>query len=402
MKTFVLFSFCILSFCLCQAQNKQYTIKGHIDGKCEGMNVILQTVANYPPDTVNTAVIRNNSFEMKGQLPAPGKYRWIIDKTPKGEESDGDNWLSGFFYLENSDITFTGDITTLPIYYWDPESQSKRPMIIQGSVTEDLFQSYKKSLAELDKESRRLNNEYMKKYHQPAINGVFNTAEGVRLVRQISDVGAKKDKITLDFIHMHPASIVAYDLMIQYLGQNSKLTAAQIDELTELLGKAWGDCPEITELRTKAGIARKIAIGELYQDIELINTEGKAVKLSQYIPKGKYVMLEFWASWCSPCRGEIPHLKHVYKEYKDKGFDIVSVSIDEKNKDWQKALGEEKMSWSQLDDPKAKEGPSRNVYNVMGVPHCILLDQEGRIYKTGMRGAYLDAELEDLCGKTGK
>ena len=108
-------------------------------------------------------------------------------------------------------------------------------------------------------------------------------------------------------------------------------------------------------------------------------------------------MLEFWASWCGPCRGEIPHLKHVWKEYKDKGFDIVSISVDEENKDWQKALREEKMDWPQLNDPKGVQGPAQQVYNITGVPACILLDKEGRIYKTDTRGAYLDAELENLC-----
>ena len=97
-----------------------------------------------------------------------------------------------------------------------------------------------------------------------------------------------------------------------------------------------------------------------------------------------------------PCRGEIPHLKHVYQNYKDKGFEIISVSIDQKNKDWQKAMKEEKMPWIQLNDPQGENGPAIQVYNVTGVPHCILLDKEGKIFKTNMRGAYLDAALEQL------
>ena len=395
MKTFILLSFCLLSLCLCQAQNKQYTIKGHIDGKCEGMKVLLQT--SHSRETVNTAVIRNNSFEMQGQVPAPGMYNWIIDKTPAGKESDGDNWLGGTFYLENSDITFTGNIATLPIYYWDPEGYKKTPMVIRGSATEDLNQEYKNSIAKQRKEYAQLDNEYLEKYHIPSDQGIFNTAEGIRLARQISALSSEIDEITLRFIRQHPESIVSYDLATYFLDGDSKLTVAQIDELVQALGKTRGDSPQMKEFEAKAAKSVKSAIGEPYKDIELLNTEWKPVKLSQFIPKGKYVMLEFWASWCGPCRGEIPHLKHVYKEYKDKGFEIVSVSIDEKNKDWQKALQEEKMSWTQLDDPEGtKQGPAQQIYNVTGVPYCILLDKEGRIYKTGMRGAFLDAELERL------
>ena len=97
-------------------------------------------------------------------------------------------------------------------------------------------------------------------------------------------------------------------------------------------------------------------------------------------------MLEFWASWCGPCRGEIPHLRHVYQDYKDKGFEIISISIDEKKTDWDKAMKEEKMVWKQLCDPNGFKGPVAQKYNITGVPTCILLDKEGRIFKTEMRG----------------
>ena len=139
-----------------------------------------------------------------------------------------------------------------------------------------------------------------------------------------------------------------------------------------------------------------MAVGTKYSDIELVNPDGKKVKLSEYVPEGKYVMLEFWASWCGPCRGEIPHLREVYKEYKDKGFEIVSISIDRKDQDWKKAMKEENMVWTQLNDPGEFEGPVTQVYNIMGVPTCILLDKEGHIFKTDMRGAQLDAVLEEI------
>ena len=174
------------------------------------------------------------------------------------------------------------------------------------------------------------------------------------------------------------------------------LTSGQIEDLQNTLSGVWGNCPRMTEFKEKAEMAKKIAIGAPFQDIELTDPEGKKVKLSECLPTGKYVMLEFWASWCGPCRGEIPHLKHVYQNYKDKGFEIISVSIDQKNKDWQKAMKEEKMPWIQLNDPQGENGPAIQVYNVTGVPHCILLDKEGKIFKTNMRGAYLDAALEQL------
>ena len=175
-----------------------------------------------------------------------------------------------------------------------------------------------------------------------------------------------------------------------------RITPEQIDELEVLVDQAWPNTTKASEFKAMAEKGKRVAVGTKYSDIELVNPDGKKVKLSEYVPEGKYVMLEFWASWCGPCRGEIPHLREVYKEYKDKGFEIVSISIDRKDQDWKKAMKEENMVWTQLNDPGEFEGPVTQVYNIMGVPTCILLDKEGHIFKTDMRGAQLDAVLEEI------
>ena len=121
------------------------------------------------------------------------------------------------------------------------------------------------------------------------------------------------------------------------------------------------------------------------------------MKLSSYIPEGKIAMLEFWASWCGPCRAEIPHLKHIHKKYPE--FDIISVSVDDNDQEWKKAVKEEKMDWTQLRDVSMMNGNAMNLYGVMGVPCCIILDEQGRFFKTDMRGPYLDAFLRDYYGR---
>lgn len=109
-------------------------------------------------------------------------------------------------------------------------------------------------------------------------------------------------------------------------------------------------------------------------------------------------MLEFWASWCGPCRGEIPHLKHVNKILGDK-FNMISISIDAKDSDWKRALTEEQMPWAQLVDNGGFKGPVSEVYKVMGVPHCIILDKQGKMIYAGLRGAQLDLVLSRLYGE---
>ena len=393
MKNLLTVLFLVLAIQYCQAQNKSFHITGSIQGPCEGM--VFKLLDNsYPPQTIATTVIKDHCFELTGEIPAPGFYRWIIDTTPVGKKSSEANWLAGNFYLENSDITFQGDIHTLPTYYWNPERKGK--MIIQGSETEDLYQSFKTSIQELSKARNQADGEYLEQYHRPTLDNIFNTEEGIRLARRISELDRQIIQATIRFIKQNPASVVALDQAGYFLLGEIDLTSGQIEDLQNTLSGVWGNCPRMTEFKEKAEMAKKIAIGAPFQDIELTDPEGKKVKLSECLPTGKYVMLEFWASWCGPCRGEIPHLKHVYQNYKDKGFEIISVSIDQKNKDWQKAMKEEKMPWIQLNDPQGENGPAIQVYNVTGVPHCILLDKEGKIFKTNMRGAYLDAALEQL------
>lgn len=200
-------------------------------------------------------------------------------------------------------------------------------MIIQGSETEDLYQSFKTSIQELSKARNQADGEYLEQYHRPALDNIFNTEEGIRLARRISELDRQIIQATIRFIKQNPASVVALDQAGYFLLGEIDLTSGQIEDLQNTLSGVWGNCPRMTEFKEKAEMAKKIAIGAPFQDIELTDPEGKKVKLSECLPTGKYVMLEFWASWCGPCRGEIPHLKHVYQNYKDKGFEIISVSI---------------------------------------------------------------------------
>ena len=394
MKKLLIALLCGTGIIACQPKFDGYVINGNIDGNSNGMKVFLQKAYANPPVMLDSSVIQNGKFQLKGKIDQPGMYKLIIDKSGLG---NGVDMLASNFYLENSEISYSGHVDSLRTYYWSDETFRKDPMI-KGSATQDLYIQYKQATAELSKKYSETHEKYLEVYHRPAIDGIFNTEEGITLAREMDKLGKELEVARWNFIEQHPNTVVAYDLASQFLeGMYVNLTAPQIDQLTDIITKAWANNPQMAEaFKTKAEKAKPMALGSKYQDIELMNPDGKMVKLSEYVPEGKYVMLEFWASWCGPCRGEIPHLRHVYKDYKDKGFEIISISIDEKKADWDKAMKEEGMVWKQLCDPKGFEGPVAQIYNITGVPTCIVLDKEGRIFKTEMRGASLDAVLEEL------
>lgn len=384
----------LLILASCQDKQEGFLLKGSIGGNAEGMKVLLADAYAYPFVILDSTVIQNGKFLLKGRIDSPGLYQLIIDRSGEGQE---ETMLASKFYLENSNISYTGHIDSLPTYYWNKERMTREP-VITGSKEQDLYIQYQQENQALNQEFSQIYNQYLNVYHLPALEGKFHTQEGIALAKQITKLEDAKRDAQWAFIEKHPQSTVGYDLACQFLeGMYVNLTAAQIDRLAGLISTNWQSYPEkVAAFSAKAEKAKALALGSKYQDIELTNLKGEKVKLSSYIPSGKYVMLEFWASWCGPCRGEIPHLRHVYQQYKDKGFEIVSISLDSEQKDWLKAVQEEKMAWTQLCDPLMFNGPVTQTYNITGVPTCILLDKEGRIFKTDMRGAALDAVLQEL------
>lgn len=136
--------------------------------------------------------------------------------------------------------------------------------------------------------------------------------------------------------------------------------------------------------------------GELAPDIKLQNPNGKEMSLSSL--KGKIVLIDFWASWCGPCRRENPNVVRAYDKYKDKGFTIFSVSLDEDKIKWTQAIQKDQLKWdSHVSDLKGWQSSAARLYNVKGIPATFLVGKDGKIVATNLRGESLEAKLEELC-----
>ncbi len=383
----------------CQTKEPGFIINGTLNGEAEGGKVYIEKreSSKDKSNLSDTATIIGGKFQLKGMVNEPKMCELIIDLNKPGEEPDMVNKkFSIRFYLENSEITFDGDIDTLPGFYWS-ERRTVAPTIT-GSATQDLYQSFLADLKEVSDTLRKLDHRYIYEYNIPTIDGEDKTAVGIEIVKSEKSWLKKKREKTLEFIQTYPSSIVALDQVRQFVeGLSVNATVAQIDEMMDWLKPSWEGKTAFESLKLSMEKAKKIAIGEKYLDENFVNAEGDTVKLSSLIKTDRYTMLEFWASWCGPCRGEIPHLVKVHKAYPD--FDIISISVDEKDADWQKAMKEEGMIWKQLRIPGGFYGEAAKAYNISGVPTCIILDKEGRFYKTEMRGAYLDEFLQEIYGK---
>ena len=137
-------------------------------------------------------------------------------------------------------------------------------------------------------------------------------------------------------------------------------------------------------------------IGQQFTDLEMADPDGKMHKISELVGEGKYVLVDFWASWCGPCRAEMPNVLEAYNKYHEKGFEVIGVSFDEKKDAWIKAVNQLKMPWLQISDLKGWKCAAAPIYKIDGIPDNILIDPQGKIIERALRGKALQSRLQKI------
>ncbi len=397
MKKIVLMSALALALWSCSGPG--FEINGSLSN-AEGAKVMLYEQQLWGMTPLDSAVVKDGAFYLSGRLESPVQCCMLVfldadgDISFSGDESEA---LAATVYMDNSSVTFSADANTLPTYYWS-EGRKTVPPVVTGSVQQDLKEELDSLRKPLSDSLAAVGKMIYEVYYAPEVENDFSE-KGAELAAREMALLSERHKITMDFVRCHPEAAVSFDEVAYLFGDGSvsPYTAEEIADYVSVLEPQWQGTKRFAALKEAAESASKLAVGEKYVDAEFYDMDGNKVKLSSYIPEGKIAMLEFWASWCGPCRAEIPHLKHIHKKYPE--FDIISVSVDDNDQEWKKAVKEENMDWIQLKDVSMINGNAMNLYGVMGVPCCIILDEQGRFLKTNMRGPYLDAFLRDYYGR---
>ena len=347
------------------------TLRGKVGFPTPGGQIIIQKIqedGNGPKDSVT--LDENYTYEKKIHLTEPGYYSL--------------NFFNRQFItviLAKSDVEVNVDGN-------DPTGFQE----VKGSADQDLITKVQGIMqsSQSSPEVTAIETQYQQ----------ASAANNTALVQELQEkymalVNKGSDSVAV-LLKKEPASFAVVNLLQNGALDKDKYLDVYIDA-ADKVNKEWPNAGPVKEFVALVEEAKLTAVGQMAPEIALPNPEGKVVALSSL--RGKYVLVDFWAKWCGPCRRENPNVVKAYHKFKDKGFEVFGVSLDRTKEDWLQAIQQDGLVWTHVSDLKYFQSQAAADYNINAIPFSILVDPQGVIIAKNLRGAALEKKLEEVLVK---
>ena len=374
MKKFILSISCFLPLALC-AQEGKFVLQGKVGELNNPAKIFLMYGAG-GENVVDSAAVVKGVFEFTGTVDGPTRGTLILSHDGTYDLTSRvrpDDLLS--LYLE-------------PVKFSLSSTDSIKNASIQGSKVNDDNKKLETYLEPANAKMEVLMTEYRSASEEDQKSEAFQENINTRY-------GAIKQEIDnayLLFIKENSNSFISLTALNAFAG--SFPDVEKIEPILNSLSSEVKNTKEWKAFADRMNSLKKIAIGAIAPEFSQADPDGKEIKLSDF--RGKYLLIDFWAAWCGPCRQENPNVVAAYNEYKDKNFEILGVSLDQTRDAWLAAIEKDGLTWPQVSDIKYWNNEVARLYAVRSIPQNFLLDPEGKIVAKNLRGKQLAEKLEEL------
>ena len=351
-----------------------YTIKGYGKNFRDGDKIfLLYKEAGKVVSTFDSSQVHNGSFEFKGTATTPVRAGLYRNTNPMQVNIIKDALN---FYIEPGNITIKS-------------ADTLRGSVLSGTPLNKDYNELRQMLMPLMIERNKIRDiEELSAAEQK------DTAMIATVLKRTQDVVWRMNPVNFAFIKKHPKSYVSL-VTLSELSTNKNLLHEVETVLSSLSDDLKSD-PLGKKIGERVSFAKKINVGMMAKEFNQPDVNGKTVNLSAY--QGKYVLIDFWASWCLPCREENPNVFAAYQKYKEKGFTVLGVSLDDKagRGAWLRAIKEDGLTWTQVSDLKGWKNEAAILYGVTSIPANVLIDPTGKVIAKDLKGKFLNEKLKEI------
>lgn len=349
----------------CNTNKPGYVITGTVEGAADGDTVFIQERVNRQFNKLDTAIIANGTFTFEGAQDSVVNRYITYSK-------DGDGVYVDFF-LENGKIKV---------------NLSKDDKSATGTPNNDAYQEIRKKINAIDQKQAAI--------YQAMGDSTLTDDQKMAKQKEFSELEEAYSQAIKEGVQKNITNPVGIMLFKQSFYENS---TEDNDALLKQIPASYQNDETIVKIKDITEKQKATAAGQKFIDFEMLTPDGKPVKLSDYVGKGKVVLVDFWASWCGPCRREMPNIVEAYAKYKGKNFEIVGVSLDQDADKWKDAIKKLNITWPQMSDLKGWQNEGAQLYAVNSIPHTMLVDADGTILARGLHGEKLQTKLEEVLNK---